>query len=51
MAFYDNGSLISSCSHKVLSSGSATCRVTYASAGPTPSRELLDELKANGRGQ
>jgi Bacterial Ig-like domain (group 3) len=33
VAFYDNGSLISSCSHKVLGSRSATCRVTYAAAG------------------
>jgi hypothetical protein len=33
VAFYDNGSLISSCRRKALSSGRATCRVTYASAG------------------
>lgn len=33
VAFYDNGSLISSCSDKALSSRSATCRVTYPSAG------------------
>jgi hypothetical protein len=33
VAFYDNGSKISSCSAKALSFGSATCRVTYASAG------------------
>jgi Bacterial Ig-like domain (group 3) len=33
VAFYDNGSLISSCSHKAVSSDRATCTVTYASAG------------------
>jgi len=33
VAFHDNGSLISSCSHKALSSGRATCTVTYAAAG------------------
>ncbi len=33
VAFYDNGSKISSCSAKPLNSGSATCRVTYASVG------------------
>ena len=33
MAFYDNGSLISSCRHKTVSSGRATCTVTYATAG------------------
>jgi hypothetical protein len=33
VAFHDNGSLISSCSAKPVSSGRATCRVTYASAG------------------
>jgi hypothetical protein len=33
LAFYDNGSLISSCRSQAISSGHATCRVTYASAG------------------
>jgi Bacterial Ig-like domain (group 3) len=33
VAFYDNGSLISSCRHRALRSGKATCTVTYASAG------------------
>ncbi len=33
VAFYDNGSLISSCSAKAVSSGRATCTVTYAAAG------------------
>ncbi len=33
VAFYDNGSLISACSSKALSSARATCSVTYASAG------------------
>ena len=33
VAFYDNGSRISSCSAKAVSSGRATCTVTYASAG------------------
>jgi Bacterial Ig-like domain (group 3) len=33
VAFYDNGSLISSCTAKAVSSGRATCTVTYAAAG------------------
>ncbi len=33
VAFYDNGSLISSCSAKAVSSGRANCTVSYASAG------------------
>ncbi len=33
VVFYDNGSVISSCSPKALDSGSATCSVTYAVAG------------------
>jgi hypothetical protein len=33
VAFYDNGSLISLCRHQAVSSGRATCRVTYAAAG------------------
>jgi hypothetical protein len=33
VAFYDDGSKISSCSAQAVSSGRATCTVTYASAG------------------